>query len=388
MIQIGAEERQRCQVNLEENIGLHDALLVSLLTQAPGQGPAWMSWVQTVPADYLQRYRQELMGSGINANVSLQDLAQVFDLDIRQARADVDALLPTLAAELGCADEDAWLDLVDHLFEVHQVLSRPLRDVLLVAAGALGMSQGATAQPFGLSRETVRLIHQRVGVDSPKVVREKLRAQLQESIMAASLAHPAWTVARLAQHCNTTEAMVRSSLGPRLAVHVIKTVNYTSKVTRADLRDYLRQWAASTPERSVESYRLWALAHGAPGPQTVRKHFGSWAVGLGSAGLEANTFITGHRKDRIPDEVLLAQAVEFLSGQHPRYSFGAFEQVCRNNGWASGVSVRVRFGTWTRIKELAREVMHYAEAGGSGWEFADAVLGANLGSCPVARRGR
>ena len=162
-------------------------------------------------------------------------------LDAPQEAPD-DSLLPAAPKLPQDPDADEWLDFFHALSEE---MKTDWRDRLMVEGLRAGLTLKAVGELYGLSRERVRQIAAKQGVNTrqlreeAKQQQDRHRRRVERHIYAVSLAHPELTIEELAEWAESDEATVRRALGHRRAVHEVSYHDWSGGVTDEELVDGL-----------------------------------------------------------------------------------------------------------------------------------------------------
>lgn len=276
-------------------------------------------------------------------------------------------------------DADEWRDLVESI-DTSQI-SQERRNTIMINGLKAGLTLEEVGTYFGLSRERVRQIAATRGIVT-RQLREMKKAQaarranrLARNIYGVSLAYPELDIDEIAEWVDADETTVRKALGPRIAIHDVRSNSKSiDRTTNSELLAALRQWGAQTSRATGDDYSKWASERGIPGKQTVAIRFGSWNDALAAAGLEEFILDRGGLRPFISDETLWASVLEFFRADLDNYSFQAYDQYARKQGLGSGASVRNRLGTWTQIKVEVKRLLRYAAQRDGSDTWAESVL--------------
>lgn len=218
--------------------------------------------------------------------------------------------------------------------------------------------------------------------EQQKAQRDRYRRRVARHIYGVSLSHPELTIRELAEWAEVDEAIVKQALEHRVAVHEVSHNTWSGRVSDEELLDALRRWAPQTETRTGDDFTQWAQSRGLPGKQTVSMRFGGWNAALIRAGLHEYVVDRGGPRPVISDAEMWASVLKFLRADLQSYSFGAYDTYAGELGLASGATIRVRLGSWSSIKDRARELLRYAANRDGQWAWAEEVLAVVPGEAP------
>lgn len=230
-----------------------------------------------------------------------------------------------------------------------------------------GLTLEQIAQLYGVTRERVRQILGEGGRPSlpggPPVRRAQRQAALaarlareREGIIALYRAEGRIDkiVAQLGLPYADVSRVINEALGPveREVLRGRMIATGKRRASDEELLDGLRRAAADLGERFIATeFAAWAKKHGAVGPQTIYKRFGSWNEARRRAGLPV---MSRHprepRSDMVSERDCLAPVVALAVELGRTPSAQEYERSGRRPTIST---IRTRFGSWGRARRLA-----------------------------------
>ncbi|MDJ1371197.1 sigma factor-like helix-turn-helix DNA-binding protein [Gulosibacter molinativorax] len=254
------------------------------------------------------------------------------------------------------------------------------RDSRIVARLLDGQNLQQVGEEFGLTRERIRQIAKKRGVDVLKIRESKKNGQarkfrdLSSAVEKFSIQHPLASVDEIALKFNLDLETAERALGRRVAIHRPRELAVSRTFTDDEMLDHLRIWAKSASNFRREDYENWAEDTDFVSPATLTLRFGSWGESMRRAGLGHLTENRSLRKV-ISDLELWACVVQYLKSDRDRYSFGDLGVWLRKSALPSAELVRSRLGKWLDVRETALRIIDYENNSAPGtWTFADEVL--------------
>lgn len=288
-------------------------------------------------------------------------------------------------SELDDRDEQEWLDWFERQDPEWRLAER---DQLMVSGLRAGHTLQAMGDLYGVSRERVRQIAARNGVvmrelrEQQKAQRDRYRRRVGRHIYGVSLSHPELTIPELAEWAEVDEDTVKQALEHRVAVHQSHPNTWSQGVSNEELLEALKLWAAEATTHTGDDFTDWALRRGLPGKQTVSMRFGGWNASLMRAGLHEFVMDRGGPRPVISDAEMWASVLQFLRADLQSYSFSSYQSYASDVGLASGATIRVRLGSWSSVKDRARDLLRYAANRDGRWAWAEDVLAVVPGEAP------
>lgn len=280
----------------------------------------------------------------------------------------------------GASDLDAeeWLDWFCALPDPDKA---DHRDDLLCEGLAAGVTLQDLGNLYGISRERVRQITQRRGLNAMELRAER-RARserryrrIARRVYGMSLSYPELTVEEIADAVECDVSTVIKALGNRRGVHLLQEKPSSPKrVSDEDLLAGLAEWAKQTTHMTGDDYTEWASEHSLPGKQTIHIRFGSWNTALALAGVGGAVDNRGGLRPHLDDAVLWATLYEFFTSDAASFSVKGYDEWARANDRASLATLRNRLGMWSELWGRTRELMRYAADRDGSSEWAEEVL--------------
>lgn len=317
-------------------------------------GLGWRGLPRSIDSDTAPTHPQRLWYSIVGTLISRRG-AQILLTRLRQGASIVE-----LADELGVTTLELRHDLVDRvgrsavkralgpegLVDMPQLRKRPepaeiaTRNAEIVRMRLEGLTLEQIAAQVRLTRERVRqVVAKQLGKSQSRAVLDELRATRRATRQAVRAA-----------------AASRTRLDRRRGERVPLGIG-RSRHSDLELLAVLRHAATMAFPLSPGGYNRLRRQGLVVGPQalTISRRFGSWEAACASAEVESDQ--RKARADRWSDTELLKYIRWFLSGDVGLGTFGAYDQWARNNGAPSSATARVRFGTWSRAKRLATDLV-------------------------------
>lgn len=236
---------------------------------------------------------------------------------------------------------------------------------------------GETLEEIGftvdLSRERVRQIIVEGGYSvkelraQRKNAAEKLFGERQQAVASWIEAHKGCTPAELEDHFSASMPQLDEFLTPRLRILILTEVDdeptgqfsaYT-KWSKEQILLALRQAAKKTSPLTREAYDRHVASKAVIGPVGSRivHIFKTWTIACAIAGVESGDAVRdNYEKEFSTNDLLNALALfiqesESLSPE----SYDAWES--QREGLPSGITIRLKFGSWTAARRRAIEVL-------------------------------
>lgn len=254
------------------------------------------------------------------------------------------------------------------------------RDHKIVARLLDGQNLREVGEEFGLTRERVRQIAKRRGVqvrdirESKRQGAERRFRELKERVQEFSIANPSSKISDIANHFGVDEESAELALENRKNIHREIARPGNQQFTDESIFSGLREWASGSEVISGPAYDKWAAEHNEARLPTVILRFGTWTAAMNQAGL--GHLVQARRSRRsVSDEQLWAAVVQYYRSPRTRYSFADFAVWSREMGYPSADSTRARLGTWSEVRTVALQIIEYANNPEvRPWGFAATVL--------------
>lgn len=201
-----------------------------------------------------------------------------------------------------------------------------------------GMNQSEIGKAHGLSRERVRQILDKRGVDTQAVIRHYAKLRQQE------------VEAHLAAHREAAERQRLANLLKPTSRPAHVGAGFATKYTDEQMLDVLREESKKLGGKQPSS-QTWTRLPAAP---TYVIRFGSWQRACNLAGV--GTAKPVYRKNRWADEQLAGVVLEFLSDTDNAKGGGpnAYDTWrATRNGYPSAALIRQRFSGWVAARKAA-----------------------------------
>lgn len=240
------------------------------------------------------------------------------------------------------------------------------RDESIVAQALSGTSIRSIAETYGISREAVRKIIQRSGIDlkSHRVNSRNDKATFTKSISEWVCNHPGCSIDEIALALDSNAETIQKSIDKPVRHLISDRSTSSSKLgkirwSNEQIIESLQQAATNHEELSQDNYDNARKSgnHNWPSGILIIKRFGKWNTACAAADVLPGRTLRDHYEVKFSIEELTSTFAEFLL-ESPSGSVTEYETWSEKhpNAPSSGV-YRNHFGSWANTHDAALDFL-------------------------------
>lgn len=236
---------------------------------------------------------------------------------------------------------------------------------------------GETLEEIGLSVDLSRERVRQIIVEGGYSVKElrtqrndaaaKLFTERQQAVASWIEAHKGCTPAELENHFGVSMQQLDEFLTPRLRILVLtegedeKTGQYSAytKWSKEQILLALRQAAKKTSPLTREAYDRHVASKAVIGPVGSRivHIFKTWTLACAIAGVESGEAVRDNYEKEFTTNDLVEALVQFIQESESLSTESYDKWEAQRQGLPSGITIRLKFGSWTAARRRALEVL-------------------------------
>lgn len=241
------------------------------------------------------------------------------------------------------------------------------RDVSILELASAGVTYQEIANRFAISRERVRQIIAKHGVDAPKLIRGhrrdlelELKNQLIERVAEWLREHPGSTIGEIGLALSISEEEVDSCLTKENRHMVLVETDPRERKgnqvrwSRNEILEAMRTAARYESPLSYSRYDTIRTENAIDGPSAIRilQIFGTWSEACHEAGVQHGRRMRNSYERRWSAHEMTEHLVDFLR-QGSSGSIAAYDIWSRGKNVTGSQTIRQQFGSWTEARNQA-----------------------------------